>query len=132
MKKILMLILLLTVPVLSSGVYANDTATIKTRSAGLDSGMVTATVMSNRLDTVRLFVPDGIETVCKGESIPVYRIESGMKGRLSSEGLSGLRLVGEVRVDYLVGESYVQGSLVTGEADPGDLAIKPDKTCLKG
>lgn len=117
MKKISMSILMLAGLVFAASVYANDTGPASTKSA-LPSSMVKATVMSNNLDTVRLFVPDGAEAVCKGESIPVYRIESGMKRILSSKDLSGLKLVGEVRVDYLVGESYAQGSLITGEADP--------------
>jgi len=132
MKKTFSLIAMLGGFVLSAGVYANDTGPANTKPAGLQAVPVRATVMSNTLDTVRLFVPDGNEVICKGESIPVYRIESGMKGMLSSKDLSGLELVGEVRVDNRVGESYAQGSLITGEADPGDMAIKPDRSCLKG
>ena len=129
MKKTFAAALLLAGFAAVGAVYAYDMG--PGTAKGPDFGSpVRVEIMSTTGSTVRLFTPQGNEVLCKGESVPIYRIASNMKGRLSSKDLTGLKPVGEVRVDYLVGESYAEGRLTMGDAKRGDIASKPSALCL--
>ncbi len=109
------------------------------------SSQVKAAIVSKTGDTVRIYAPDN-KVLCKGDLIPVFSRPSGiapMEGRgaekstsdlntmISKADLSNMNLVGEVRVDNLIGDNYAEGKLIVGDAGHGDIATKPSSECLK-
>lgn len=112
------------------------------------SSRVKVAVVSKTGDTVRIYAPDN-KVLCKGDLIPVFSSSSETKGiapmekqpsgastsdlnaMISKADLSNMNLVGEVRVDSLIGENYAEGKLIVGDAGHGDIAAKPSSQCLK-
>lgn len=112
------------------------------------SSQVKAAVVSKTGDTVRIYAPDN-KVLCKGDLIPVFSSSSETKGiapmekqpsgastsdlntMISKADLSNMNLVGEVRVDNLIGDNYAEGKLIVGDAGHGDIAAKPSSECLK-
>ncbi len=111
-------------------------------SSGMVNPEIKAAVVSKSGDTVKLYVPDNT-VLCKGDAIPVFRTstmaERLLPGGTSPEALSNIiaranlsraKLIGEVRVDRLIGTNYAEGRLIVGEAAHGDIATKPSAQCL--
>ena len=123
----------------------------------LSSSQVKAAIVSKAGDTVRIYAPDN-KVLCKGDLIPVFsssgtegiapmeRQPSGTMERqfrgtekptsdlnimISKADLSNMNLVGEVRVDNLIGDNYAEGKLIVGDAGHGDIATKPSSECLE-
>ncbi len=108
----------------------------------MSNPQVKAAVVSKSGDTVKLYVPDNT-VLCKGDSIPVFRTStmaerllpssnspSAMDKIISKADLSNAKLIGEVRIDNLIGTNYAEGRLVVGDAAHGDIATKPSAQCL--
>ncbi len=109
------------------------------------SGMnpqVKAAVVSKSGNTVKLYAPDNA-VLCKGDRIPVFRTSSlaerilpggtspkALDKIISKANLNDAMLIGEVRVDRLIGTNYAEGRLIVGEAAHGDIATKPSAQCL--
>ncbi|MHB8172850.1 MAG: hypothetical protein ACYDFU_00115 [Nitrospirota bacterium] len=103
---------------------------------------VKAAVVSKSGDTIRLYAPDN-SVLCKGDEIPVFRTstmaerllpssnsDSAMNKIIAKADLSKARLIGEVRVERLIGTNLAEGKLIVGEAAHGDIATKPSAQCL--
>ncbi len=148
MKRIFALALLVSGVMFAGMVSASMKRTDATSGERLWSNPdVRASVVYRIGNTVRIFVPEGNNVLCKGEKIPVFRpsgntllepsgntkmnIPAGTaKNMLASTDLRDKRLIGEVKIFKLVGDNYAYGKLVTGEASQGDLAAKPSRACL--
>ncbi len=112
-------------------------------SSGMMSNpAVKAAVVSKSGDTVRLYAPDNT-VLCKGDAIPVFRTSTlaerllpgsnsptAMDKIISRANLSNAKLIGEVRVERLIGTNFAEGRLIVGEAAHGDIATKPSAQCL--
>ncbi len=94
-------------------------------------------------DTVSIYSPDGNIALCNGDKIPIYRspviypgkttaehMPAYMKSTSTEPDLANKQLVGEVRIIKHFGGNYAFGKLVVGDANEGDLAAKPSKSCL--
>ena len=86
---------------------------------------VVARVMSVSGDTVMLYYGGPLDesVFCRGETVPIYE-QHVLQGNVSR--------VGEVKIASLVSTRYVQSRLVSGSADLGSIASKPNVLCLKG
>ena len=139
MKKILMLALLVSGVVLAGMVSANMTRTDAARGERLwSTPNVRASVIYKSGDTVSIYSPDGNIALCVGDNIPIFRAENPKANSpvwfttnfTSPPDLLDKKLIGEVRIIKHFGDNYAFGKLVVGDANEGDLAAKPSKSCL--
>lgn len=112
-------------------------------TSGMSSkSQVKAAVVSKSGDTIRLYSSDN-KVLCKGDMVPVFRTSSlterllpghnsakDMESIIAKADLSKAKLIGEVRVNRLVGTNYAEGTLIIGSAAKGDIALKPSAECL--
>jgi hypothetical protein len=82
-------------------------------------------------DTVQLFHGGSKlakEEFCVNAVVPVYRYE----GRYSSIGSTGLARneVGKIKITKDLGGYYVEGVIVEGSIQNGDVAVQPQSGCL--
>jgi hypothetical protein len=86
---------------------------------------VAARVMSISGDTVMLYYGGPLEesVFCRGETVPIFE-PNVLQG--------SVRRIGEVKITSLVSTRYVQSKLVSGDADLGYIASKPNALCLEG
>ena len=158
MSKVFASVLLLSGLFAAGAVYAwggSSSSDMKSSSDmnSLSSSQVKAAIVSKAGDTVRIYAPDN-KVLCKGDLIPVFsssgtegiapmerqpsgtmerqfRGTSNLDTMISKADLSNMNLVGEVRVDNLIGDNYAEGKLIVGDAGHGDIATKPSSECLK-
>ena len=106
------------------------------------SSQVKAAIVSKSGDTIRLYSSDN-KVLCKGDMVPVFRTSTmterllpgnssakDMESIISKADLSKAKLIGEVRVNSLVGTNFAEGKLIFGSAAHGDIALKPSAQCL--
>lgn len=112
-------------------------------TGGMSSNsQVKAAIVSTSGNSIRLYSSDN-KVLCKGDMVPVFRTSSvaerllpgkpsakDMESIIAKADLSSAKLIGEVRVDSLVGAKYAKGTLIFGKADHGDIALKPSAECL--
>ncbi len=158
MSKVFASVLLLSGLFAAGAVYAwggSSSSDMKSSSDmnSLSSSQVKAAIVSKAGDTVRIYAPDN-KVLCKGDLIPVFsssgtegiapmerqpsgtmerqfRGTSNLDTMISKADLSNMNLVGEVRVDNLIGDNYAEGKLIVGDAGHGDIATKPSSECLE-
>jgi hypothetical protein len=112
-------------------------------TSGMSSNsQVKAAIVSTSGNTIRLYSSDN-KVLCKGDMVPVFRTSSlaerllpghnsarDMKSIIAKSDLSKAKLIGEVRVNSLVGTNYAEGTLLFGKVAHGDIALKPSAECL--
>ncbi len=109
---------------IAAGAYSAYALTGSDMSSS-SSSKVLAQVLSVSGDNVTLYYGGASEgkVFCADENVPIFS-QNVLKGNVS--------LVGEVRISKLISPRYVEGSLVAGGADIGNIASKPSAMCLKG
>lgn len=153
MNKAFAFVLLLAGVLMAGAAYAwggSSSSSMNSPMSNLgSSSQVKAAIVSKTGDTVRIYAPDN-KVLCKGDLIPVFssggtegiapmerpfrgaeKSTSDMNTMISKADLSNMNLVGEVRVDNLIGDNYAEGKLIVGDAGHGDIATKPSSECLK-
>ncbi|MGC2423954.1 MAG: hypothetical protein WA666_06330 [Nitrospirota bacterium] len=106
------------------------------------SSQVKAAIVSKSGDTIRLYSSDN-KVLCKGDMVPVFRTSTvaerflpgktsakDMENIIAKSDLANAKLIGEIRVNSLVGTNYAEGTLIFGSAAHGDIALKPSAECL--